>query len=76
MKLLGENVLPIPIPRPDDFPGIGSITLEQAVAAIPLFTAAAELAKDDDDATEVFEEILGWLEAARKKKRGLVWFVY
>ena len=76
MKLLGEDKLPIRIPKPDDFPGIGSITLEQVIAATPFFTAAAKLATDDDDATEVFDEIVGWLKVAKKKKRGLVWFVY
>ena len=76
MKLLGEDKLPIRIPKPADFPGIGSITLEQVIEATPFFTVASALAIDDDDATEVFEEILGWLKVAKKKKRGLVWFVY
>ncbi len=78
MKMLGDNRRPMPFPEPDNFPGIGSIDAKQVVVAEAAFTTALPLAKkkDDDDATEVFEEILGWLRAAKKKKSGLVWFVY
>lgn len=78
MKLLGDNRRPIPFPEPDDFPGIGSIDTKQVIAAEPFFVASLAVAKkkDDDDAIEVFDEVLGWLRAAKKKKCGLVWFVY
>ena len=72
-QLLGRHVLPLPIPRPADFPEIGSVTPAGCIAGIGALGTIAPHAPDDN-ARMVIAEVRGWFE--RAKKRGLVWFVY
>jgi hypothetical protein len=73
--MMGRGVLPLEIPRPTDFPEIGTVEhggcligLEALAMIRPLTTDATTL--------RVIDEVRGWFEIAAKTKRGLIWFVY
>jgi hypothetical protein len=77
-KLTKTGASPIPIPIPDDFPVISTMTpkdvaaLQKSLAAI----AAPIKKEDDDDAQEVADALKSWCKKAAAKKQGLVFFVY
>lgn len=75
-KLLGSGSFPMPIPKPADFPEIGTIDAAGMTALGAALDAIEEDAEDDDDATEVIEELRGWLASAKKAKKQIVWFIY
>ena len=64
-------MLPLPIPRPADFPEIGSVTPAGCIAGIGALGTIAPHAPDEN-ARMVIAEVR-WFEP---QKRGLVWFVY
>lgn len=77
-KLVGRDVRPIAIPKPEDFPEIGTIDaagMTKLAAALDAIEASVE-EDEDDDAAEVMEELRGWLSLAKKAKQQIVWFVY
>jgi len=73
--MMGRGVFPLEIPRPIDFPEIGTVEPAGCVAAIDALVAIRKLT-DDVTTLRVIDEIRGWFETANKTKRGLVWFVY
>jgi len=74
--LLCAGVLPMKIPKPADFPEIGTVTPAGCVAGIRALTAAKPLTGDDENLDMVVDEVMLWFKRAKAKKRGLVWFVY
>jgi len=75
-QLLGKGVFPMKIPPPADFPEIGTVTPAGCIAGIGAMATIRPLAGDDDNALMVIDEVRGWFDRAKAKKRGLVWFVY
>ena len=74
-RMMGRGVFPLEIPRPDDFPEIGTVELSGCVAAVAAL-ALIRPRTDDPTTLRVIDEVTGWFEAAILAKRGLVWFVY
>jgi hypothetical protein len=74
--MLGRGILPMKMPRPNDWPEIGTITPVGCVAGLGAMATIEPLAKGDDDTLMVIHELRGWFEAAKKKKCGIVWFAY
>lgn len=74
--LLGAHVLPLKIPMPNDFPEIGTVEPNGCIAGLGVMQTIAPLAKGNDDAKMVIDEVTGWFDKAKKAKAGLVWFVY
>ncbi|MEO8700768.1 MAG: hypothetical protein ABI867_12030 [Kofleriaceae bacterium] len=78
-KLLGAGILPVPIPKPKDFPEIGTIDAKAGAALVAAMDAIAPLAPPPDDfcnAGAVIVEVRAWVTRAAKRKRQLVWFLY
>jgi hypothetical protein len=78
-KLLCRGIFPMPIPKPGDFPEIGTIDTKAGAALIKAMTAIAPLAADDDTGygpKMLIEEVRGWVTRAQKRKRQVVWFLY
>lgn len=76
-RLLGKGVRPMKVPAPRDFPEIGTVTPAGCVAGIAALAAVAPFVdRDDENVVMVVDEVRGWFERAKAKRRGLVWFVY
>jgi hypothetical protein len=74
-QMMGRGTLPLKIPMPDDFPEIGTVEPAGCIAAIGALATIRPMTKNDN-ALMVIDEVRGWFEAAKKMKRGLVWFIY
>lgn len=74
-QMMGSFVLPLKIPMPNDFPEIGIVEPAGCIAAIGALATVRPMTKDDDTLM-VIDEVRGWFESAKKKKCGLVWFIY
>ena len=74
-QMMGEGTLPLKIPMPKDFPVIGTVEAAGCIAALGALGTIRAMT-EDDDALYAIDEITIWFEAAKKKKRGLVWFIY
>jgi hypothetical protein len=79
-KLLCTGVLPLAIPRPSDFPVIGTIDAPcMAILARALDAVEPAIPEDDDDELGiawVIAELRGWIRRARRSKKAIVWFAY
>jgi hypothetical protein len=73
LKLLGVGVLPIKIPRPDDFPLYGTLDPDGVTKLAAAMKALQPLTKGTD-AEAVVTELASWAKQA--KTTGLVWFTY
>jgi hypothetical protein len=64
---------PVPIPEPDDFPGIGHLTSEEVPAAAAALDAA-DLGAMSEDVRNAVAQVREWLGACEEFGRGLVCF--
>ena len=75
--LLGKDKYPVAIPRPKDFPEIGSIEAKRCPSNAAAMTKVRALVDpDDDNLLMVVDEVTRWFARASEAKQGLVWFVY
>ena len=76
-QLLGKGILPMTMPAPNDFPEIGTVTPAGCIAGLGALVTVRALVKPGDGVTMmVVDEVRGWFEAAKRKKSGLVTFIY
>ncbi len=74
--------LAVPIPRPADFPGMGTLDAAQCktcLAALQKLKIDPEKTYgelDGEELAESLDELKGWFSAAVKAKRGLMLFTY
>ena len=57
---------PVPIPEPDDYPGIGEWSASEVPAALAALRSL-DLTGVDEEMAETFAQIRGWLEEAAKR---------
>lgn len=74
-QMMGEGILPLKIPMPNDFPVIGTVEPAGCIAAVGALDTIRGMTKDDD-ALYCIDQVRGWFDTAVKMKRGLVSFVY
>lgn len=63
---------PVPIPEPDDFPGIGYLTREEIPAVAAALDAADWSRVTDAEARQSIEQVRGWLHTCQETDCGLV----
>lgn len=68
--------LPVPLPRPDDFPGTGYMTADEVATANERLRGAPEPTSGDPDVVDAVACVRGWLAAAAAANRGIVAYYY
>ncbi|MCX5744239.1 MAG: hypothetical protein NT062_17255 [Proteobacteria bacterium] len=74
--LLGAGVFPMKIPKPSDFPEIGTVTPAKCKVGARAMSLVKPLTDGDENLDMVVDEVRRWFDAGLANKRGLVWFVY
>lgn len=67
---------PVPVPRIDDFPGIGYLTRDEIATALGPFGAEVPAGVADDQLAESLDEARGWLVTCAESGRDLVCFYH
>jgi hypothetical protein len=73
-KVIGRGVYAVRIPKPADFPEMGTLDAKGQAALGKVLDAVGE--PEDEDVKYVTDELRSWLKKAKAKKAGIVWFVY
>jgi hypothetical protein len=75
--LLGKDKFPLAIPKPRDFPEIGTIDAKACrTGEAAMVKLRAMIDPDDENLVMVVDEVKLWFARANEKKQSLVWFVY
>jgi hypothetical protein len=68
--------LPIPLPPPDDFPGMGYTSTVDAAARVAILDTADLSGEPDPDVREAIEQVSGWLRVCADSGQDLVCFYH
>jgi hypothetical protein len=68
--------LPIPLPAPDDFPGMGYTSTVDAAARVALLDRADLSGEPDPDVRAAIEQLRGWLRVCAESDQDLVCFYH